>query len=74
MMNFNLNDSSCWLPGFSKKNPAPLGGFQSLDYKYRLSFNIGELKYNIERKIMKKISAWRTMRKTIWNRWVIVVI
>ncbi|KAM7352847.1 coiled-coil and C2 domain containing 2A isoform 2-T2 [Cochliomyia hominivorax] len=68
MMNFNLNDSSCWLPGFTKKNPAPLGGFQSLDYKYRLPFNIGELKYNIERKIMKKISSWRTMRKTIWNR------
>ncbi|XP_065358269.1 coiled-coil and C2 domain-containing protein 2A [Calliphora vicina] len=68
MMNFNWNDTSCWLPGFTKKNPAPLGGFQSLVYKYRLSDNISELKYNIERKIMKKISAWRTMRKTIWNR------
>ncbi|KAI8118640.1 Coiled-coil and C2 domain-containing protein 2A [Lucilia cuprina] len=68
MMNFNLNDSSCWLPGFTKKNPAPLGGFQSLEYKYRLSNNVSELKYNIERKIMKKISAWRTMRKTIWSR------
>lgn len=68
MMNFNLNDSSCWLSGFSKKNPAPLGGFQALDYNYRLSYNISELKNNIERKIMKKISAWRTMRKTIWNR------
>ncbi|XP_075153066.1 coiled-coil and C2 domain containing 2A isoform X2 [Haematobia irritans] len=68
MMSFNFNDSSCWLPGFSKRNPAPLGGFQSPSYKYRPSFSILELRHNIERKIMKKISAWRTMRKTIWNR------
>uniref|UniRef100_A0A1I8P3X0 C2 domain-containing protein n=1 Tax=Stomoxys calcitrans TaxID=35570 RepID=A0A1I8P3X0_STOCA len=68
MMNFNFTDSSCWLPGFSKRNPAPLGGFQQPSYKYHPSFSTVELRYNIERKIMKKISAWRTMRKTIWNR------
>ncbi|XP_011179565.1 coiled-coil and C2 domain-containing protein 2A [Zeugodacus cucurbitae] len=68
MTNFNLNDTSCWLPAFSKRNPAPLGGVQKLNYTYQLSFNTFELKRNIERKIMKKINSWRTMRKTIWNR------
>ncbi|XP_058980735.1 coiled-coil and C2 domain-containing protein 2A [Musca domestica] len=68
MMNFNFSDSSCWLAGFNKRTPAPQGGFHAEGYKYRLSSSIGELKYNIERKIMKKISSWRTMRKTVWNR------
>ncbi|XP_054738715.1 coiled-coil and C2 domain-containing protein 2A [Anastrepha obliqua] len=68
MTNFNLNDTSCWLPAFSKRSPAPLGGIQKLNYNYQLSFNTFELKRNIERKIMKKVNSWRTMRKTIWNR------
>ncbi|XP_061391395.1 coiled-coil and C2 domain-containing protein 2A-like, partial [Musca vetustissima] len=68
MMNFNFTDSSCWLPGFGKRTTAPQGGFHVKSYKYRSSSSIGELKYNIERKIMKKISSWRTMRKTVWNR------
>lgn len=70
MMNFNWSDTSCWLAGFNKKSPAPVGGFHVLNYKYHNTHNISELRYNIERKIMKKISAWRAMRKTIWNRWV----
>ncbi|CAD7012554.1 unnamed protein product [Ceratitis capitata] len=68
MTNYNFNDTSCWLSAFSKRSPAPLGGVQKLNYTYRLSFNTHELKRNIERKIMKKINSWRTMRKTIWNR------
>ena len=68
MMNFNWNDTSCWISGFNKKNPAPLAGFHMLNYKYHNTFNTTELRYNIERKIMKKISTWRAMRKTIWNR------
>ncbi|XP_073826969.1 coiled-coil and C2 domain containing 2A [Musca autumnalis] len=68
MMNFNFMDSSCWLAGFNKRTPAPQGGFHLESYKYRASFSTAELKYNIERKIMKKISSWRTMRKTVWNR------
>lgn len=68
MTNFNLSDTSCWLPAFSKRNPAPLGGVQKLNYSYQHSFNTFELRRNIERKIMKKINSWRTMRKTIWNR------
>ncbi|XP_011206624.3 coiled-coil and C2 domain-containing protein 2A [Bactrocera dorsalis] len=68
MTNFNLNDTSCWLPAFSKRNPAPLGGVQKLDYTYQPAHNTLELRRNIERKIMKKINSWRAMRKTIWNR------
>ncbi|XP_055855035.1 coiled-coil and C2 domain-containing protein 2A [Episyrphus balteatus] len=68
MMNFNVEDSSCWFAMFSKKNPAPLGGVQKLNYVYMSSNNISELRKNIERKIMKKISAWRPMQKTVWNR------
>ncbi|XP_055386260.1 coiled-coil and C2 domain-containing protein 2A [Condylostylus longicornis] len=68
MTDFNTNDNSLWLPLFTKSNPAPIGGFHSLNYKYSNSYNIFELRKNIERKIMKKISSWRSTRKTIWNR------
>lgn len=68
LMNFNFNDTSCWLPIFSKKNPAPLGGFQNGNYTYRASYNTRDLRLNIEHKIMKKFRSWRAMRKTIWNR------
>ncbi|XP_055907018.1 coiled-coil and C2 domain-containing protein 2A [Eupeodes corollae] len=68
MMSFDIEDSSCWFPMFNKKNPAPLGGVQKLNYTYLNSNTISELRKNIERKIMKKISAWRPMQKTIWNR------
>ncbi|KAI9583885.1 hypothetical protein GQX74_010220 [Glossina fuscipes] len=68
LMNFNFNDTSCWLPIFSKKNPAPLGGFQNSNYTYRPSYNTRDLRLNIEHKIMKKFRSWRAMRKTIWNR------
>ncbi|XP_036333674.1 coiled-coil and C2 domain-containing protein 2A isoform X1 [Rhagoletis pomonella] len=68
MTNYNFNDASFWLPAFSKRNPAPLGGVQKLNYSYQLSCNTFELKRNIERKVMKKINSWRAMRKTIWNR------
>ncbi|XP_037948079.1 coiled-coil and C2 domain-containing protein 2A [Teleopsis dalmanni] len=68
MTNFNFNDSSCWFTLFNKKNPAPLGGVQQLNYKYIDTFNTVELRKNIERKIIKKINSWRTVHKTIWNR------
>lgn len=68
MMNFNVHDSACWLPAFSKKNPAPVGGVQNLSYIFKNSFSTLELRKNIERKVMKKISTWRAMRKTVWNR------
>uniref|UniRef100_A0A1A9WZN6 C2 domain-containing protein n=1 Tax=Glossina brevipalpis TaxID=37001 RepID=A0A1A9WZN6_9MUSC len=68
LMSFNFNDTSCWLPVFNKKNPAPLGGFQNPSYMYRSSYDTYDLRLNIEHKIMKKFSTWRAMRKTIWNR------
>ncbi|XP_034476742.1 coiled-coil and C2 domain-containing protein 2A [Drosophila innubila] len=68
MTNFNILDGACWLPLFNKRQAAPQGGVHKLDYVYKLSYDLNQLQKHIERKIMKKISAWRTTRKTIWNR------
>ncbi|KAH8369711.1 hypothetical protein KR093_000676 [Drosophila rubida] len=70
MTNFNILDAACWLPLFSKRQPAPQGGVHRLDYAYKHSYDLRQLQKQIERKIMKKIAAWRSTRKTIWNRWV----
>lgn len=68
MTHFNLQDGACWFPLFSRRVPAPQSGVQKLDYAYKRSYELSQLQKHIERKIMKKISAWRTTRKTIWNR------
>ncbi|EDW74405.2 uncharacterized protein Dwil_GK21406 [Drosophila willistoni] len=69
MTNFNPHDSSCWLPLFNRRQPtAPQAGIQKLDYVYKKTYDLSQLQKRIERKIMKKISAWRATRKTIWNR------
>lgn len=65
---FDFSDSSCWLPLFSRTGYAPKGGFHENDYVYRDPLKTSEIQTNIERKIMKKINAWRSMRKTTWNR------
>ncbi|KAH8314556.1 hypothetical protein KR059_012669 [Drosophila kikkawai] len=68
MTNFNLQDGSCWFPLFSRRVPAPQSSVQKLDYMYKRSNDLSQLQKHIERKIMKKISAWRSTRKTVWNR------
>ncbi|XP_016994631.2 coiled-coil and C2 domain-containing protein 2A [Drosophila takahashii] len=68
MTNFNLSDGACWFPLFSRRVPAPQSGVQKLDYLYKRNYELSQLQKHIERKVMKKISAWRTTRKTIWNR------
>lgn len=68
MTNFNLNDAACWLPLFNQRQTAPLGGVHKLDYAYKRTYDLQQLKRHIENKIMKKISVWRSTRKTIWNR------
>ncbi|EDV54926.2 uncharacterized protein Dere_GG21793 [Drosophila erecta] len=68
MTHFSLQDGACWFPLFSRRVPAPQSGVQKLDYAYKKSYELSQLQKHIERKIMKKISAWRTTRKTIWNR------
>ncbi|KAH8299484.1 hypothetical protein KR044_001785 [Drosophila immigrans] len=68
MTNFNMFDGACWLPLFNKRQPAPQGGVHRLDYAYKRSYDLRQLQKQIERKIMKKIAAWRSTRKTIWNR------
>lgn len=65
---FEFSDSSCWLPLFSRRGYAPRGGFHENDYAYRDPLKTTDIQTNIERKIMKKINAWRSMRKTTWNR------
>ncbi|XP_030559947.1 coiled-coil and C2 domain-containing protein 2A [Drosophila novamexicana] len=68
MTNFNVQDVDCWLPLFNKRQEAPQCGIHKLDYVYKRSYDLSQLQKHIERKIMKKISAWRTTRKTFWNR------
>ncbi|XP_017148123.1 coiled-coil and C2 domain-containing protein 2A isoform X1 [Drosophila miranda] len=70
MTHFNLQDAACWFPLFNRSSnqSAPQGGVQELDYTYKKSFELSQLQKNIERKIMKKIRAWRTTRKTNFNR------
>ncbi|XP_022225803.2 coiled-coil and C2 domain-containing protein 2A-like [Drosophila obscura] len=68
MTHFNLQDAACWFPLFNSQQSAPQGGVQVLDYAYKRSYELSQLQKNIERKIMKKISGWRTTRKTNWNR------
>ncbi|XP_030387639.1 coiled-coil and C2 domain-containing protein 2A [Scaptodrosophila lebanonensis] len=68
MTNFDFNDAACWLPLFGKRKATPQGGVQKLDYVFKRSYELRELQKQIERKVMKKISAWRATRKTIWNR------
>lgn len=76
MTNFNLNDSACWLPLFNsssssnnkRSQDAPIGGVHKLDYAYKRTYDLHQLKKHIETKIMKKMSVWRSTRKTIWNR------
>ncbi|KAH8375416.1 hypothetical protein KR200_001066 [Drosophila serrata] len=68
MTNFNLQDGSCWFPLFGRRVPAPQSSVQKLDYMYKRSNDLSQLQKHIERKIMKKISSWRTTRKTVWNR------
>lgn len=76
MTNFNLNDSACWLPLFNSSSSsnnkrgqgAPIGGVHKLDYTYKRTYDLHQLKKHIETKIMKKMSVWRSTRKTIWNR------
>ncbi|SPP75269.1 coiled-coil and C2 domain-containing protein 2A [Drosophila guanche] len=68
MTHFNLQDAACWFPLFNRQQSAPQGCVQVLDYAYKRSYELSQLQKNIERKIMKKISGWRTTRKTNWNR------
>lgn len=70
MTDFDVQNSECWLPVFTKRQQAPHGGIQKRNYAYKRSYHLSQLQKHIERKIMKKISAWRTTRKTLWNRWV----
>lgn len=68
MMQFNVSQSSEWRPIFNKVCAAPTGLVHDLNFSYVNSEEIYDLKKIIEWKIMKKISAWRPHRKTIWNR------
>ncbi|KAH8305950.1 hypothetical protein KR018_005944 [Drosophila ironensis] len=68
MTNFNLLDGACWFPLFVRRISAPRGGIQKMDYRFKRSHELIQLQKQIERKVMKKISAWRTTRTTVWNR------
>jgi coiled-coil and C2 domain-containing protein 2A len=67
---FDVRKSRYWKPLFDKSHPAPIGLVHNLNFLHRKSNHIKDLTKIIELKIMKKMSAWRLHRKTVWNRFV----
>lgn len=68
MMHFNVAQSSEWRPLFSRSCKAPVGLVHNPDMVYANSEELFDLRKIIEWKVMKKISSWRPLRKTTWNR------
>lgn len=68
MMQFDVKRTAEWRPLFGKSCAAPTGTVHDLGFEYKNSDQIYELKKVIEWKLMKKISTWRTHRRTTWNR------
>ncbi|KAJ6629951.1 Coiled-coil and C2 domain-containing protein 2A [Pseudolycoriella hygida] len=68
MTKFDVINSTFWRPCFNKSHRAPTELVHDKDFQYTNSDDVSELIVAIEQKIVKKISSWRTNRKTIFNR------
>ncbi|XP_055638462.1 coiled-coil and C2 domain-containing protein 2A isoform X2 [Toxorhynchites rutilus septentrionalis] len=66
----DVSKSAYWRPLFTRTHEAPTGCVHDGKYLYRNALSVRDLQKTIERKIFKKIAAWRTHRKTIWNRYI----
>lgn len=66
---FNVANSGDWRPLFGKSPPTvPEGIVHNATFAYAASDDVADLRRLLEWKLMKKISSWRTHRKTVWNR------
>lgn len=68
MQNFDTTQSTEWRELFTKSVSAPTELLHDLDLVYTDSLDSENLKKSIELKLMKKITAWRLPRKTLWNK------
>lgn len=67
---FDVLRSSDWRPLFNKSHEAPSGCIHNETMENKRSLSVNDLQKTIERKLIKKISTWRSHRKTIWNRYI----
>lgn len=68
MQNFDLNQSTEWRPLFTKSLPAPNDLVHDISLTYTDSLDSENLRKLIEMKLMKKITGWRSVQKTVWNK------
>lgn len=72
MTQFDVSKSRDWRPLFNKSVEAPSGLLHDENFDYISSLDASDLQKTIEMKLIKKISSWRTHKKTIWNRLVLM--
>lgn len=70
MTHFDVNKGMDWRPLFNRVSDIPKEPVHDLNFRYQLSYGTGDLQKLIQSKIVKKISAWRSHRKTVWNRFI----
>lgn len=68
MTQFDINRGLDWRPMFQKATEIPNETIHDLNFKFERSFDTRDLQRMIQAKIVKKISSWRSNRKTVWNR------
>lgn len=68
MTQFDVNRSFDWRPLFQRVVDIPNETIHDMNFRFERSFDSRDLQKTIQAKIIKKISSWRSHRKTIWNR------
>lgn len=68
MQNFDTTQTTEWRELFTKSLSAPTDSVHDLTLTYTDSLECENLRQSIEMKLVKKISAWRMERKTVWNK------
>lgn len=65
---YNVANGRDWRPLFDRGHPAPVGLVHNASFAYTASDPTGDLAQIVRWKLQKKISSWRTHRRTVWNR------
>ncbi|XP_049548327.1 coiled-coil and C2 domain-containing protein 2A [Anopheles darlingi] len=66
----DVRKSGYWRALFNRFNEPPTGCVQETAFPFQEALTVRDLQRTIERKLMRKISTWRTHRKTVWNRYI----
>ncbi|XP_050101175.1 coiled-coil and C2 domain-containing protein 2A [Anopheles aquasalis] len=66
----DVRKSGFWRALFNRFNEPPTGCVQEVAFPFQEALPVRDLQRTIERKLMRKISTWRTHRKTVWNRYI----